>query len=133
MNIGPFIGITSIVLLSFLFFDWHARRVFIACAYCGRYGHGKSWNRAYKHYKGNWNFCQRMFWVNVFKEKYEIRFRMISFFSYAHLIISLGTILVFYINELAFSSVVFWQYVFLFFTVFTVIRFIYDNHIARNG
>ena len=37
--------ITAIVVL-FLFWDWHARMVFMARGYPRRYGHGKSWNRA---------------------------------------------------------------------------------------
>lgn len=49
------------IVVPFLFLDWHARMVFLAVAYPRRYGHGKSWNRAYKHYKNNWTFFKDYF------------------------------------------------------------------------
>ena len=67
-------GIVIITLSGALFMDWHARRVFIARGYCRRYGHGKSWNRAHKHYKTNWSILERMIWMPVFKEWYENKF-----------------------------------------------------------
>ena len=124
------VGISFIVLYGFLILDWHARRVFLACGYCRRYGHGKSWNRAKKHYKCNWTFFQRLLWVHAFREKYEIEFRMIAYLSFAHVGVSLLTLLLFYINEFVFPSIIFWQYGFVFFTVFTILRFIYDNRVA---
>ena len=81
---GIFLTITFIIL-SFAFIDWHARSVFMARAYPRRYGHGKSWNRAHKHYKTNWTFLQRMLWIPMFKEEYEDKYRFIAYLSFAHM------------------------------------------------
>ncbi len=82
------------VVLIFLFMDWHARYVFLARGYPGRYGHGKSFNRAKKHYKANWSFWQRMLWVPLFKEKYEADFMLFAYFSYAHILITIVEIVI---------------------------------------
>lgn len=76
-------------IFIFLALDWHARSIFSVCAYPRRYGHGKSGNRALRHYKSNWTFWQRMFWVFAFKEKYGARYRALAWFSYIHMAITL--------------------------------------------
>ncbi len=86
------LGFIVIVIFTYLFFDWHARYVFVAAGYTRRYGHGKSFNRAKKHYKSNWSFWQRMLWVPLFKEKYEADFMLFAYFSYIHLFISIAMI-----------------------------------------
>ena len=76
-------------ILFFLFLNLHAKICFLACVYPGRYGHGKSGNRARKHYKKNWAFWQRIFWVFIFKEEYSARCRALAWFFYIHAVITL--------------------------------------------
>lgn len=81
------------IVIVFLLCDWRARLVFIAEAYCGKYGHGKSWNRAHKHYKTHWKFWQRICWIPVFKERYDDKFRFLAYCSYFHLTVTLITMI----------------------------------------
>ena len=76
-----FFVIFMIVFMN-IFEDWHAKMVFLARGYPRRNGHGKSWNRAYKHYKTNWTLVQRLLWIPLFKENYEQKYRDIAIFSY---------------------------------------------------
>ena len=114
-----------------IFEDWHAKMVFLARGYPRRYGHGKSWNRAYKHYKTNWTLVQRLLWVPLFKEKYEQKYRDIAILSYIQLSFTLIMIGVFLINVYCFPSSKFWIYTFIVYAFFWMLRFIYNNHIAR--
>lgn len=125
------IGVLSMIILPFVFFDWHARNVFMACAYRRRYGHGKSWNRAYRHYKTNWTFFQRILWIPLFKEKYDDKYRNIAYLSYIHfgLMIFSSVFSVIYLQF--FENSKNWIYVFICYFVFEVFRFIYDNALAR--
>ena len=118
-------------IYCFLFCDLYARAVFIACAYRRRHGHGKSWNRAYKHYKKNWSFFQRMFWVFVFKEYYEPDYRFMAYLSYIHAAITIFTSACFLICDIFFPESWFWRYEYVVFGVYSFLRLIYDNSIAR--
>ena len=118
--------------------DWHARMVIIARAYCRRYGHGKSWKRAHKHYKTNSTFLQRMLWIPMFKEEYEDKYRFIAYLSFAHMALTLVTLAFFIISvicfptsQIGFPNSKIWIYEFLGYSVFWILRFIYDNAIAR--
>ncbi len=123
--------ISLTVVLQFLFADWHARGVFIAAGYRRRYGHGKSYNRAQKHYKATWTFFQRMLWIPLFKEWYEDKYRAMAYLSYIHVVVTVATEVCFLINEYAFPEVMFWHYVFSGMGLFFIIRFIYDNAIGQ--
>ena len=127
---GIFLTITFIIL-PFAFFDWHARMVFVAVAYPRRNGHGKSWKRAHKHYKTNWTFLQRMLWIPMFKEEYEDKYRFIAYLSFAHMALTVVTLAFFIISIICFPNSKIWIYEFLGYSVFWILRFIYDNAIAR--
>ena len=129
-HMGIFLTITFIIL-SFAFIDWHARSVFMARAYPRRYGHGKSWKRAHKHYKTNWTFLQRMLWIPMFKEEYEDKYRFIAYLSFAHMALTVVTLAFFIISIICFPNSKIWIYEFLGYSVFWLLRFIYDNAIAR--
>ena len=132
MVIWPYIfAMIVLILYSLLILDWHARSVFIARAYCRRYGHGKSWNRGLKHYKSNWSFIQRALWIHAFKEWYEHEYRLIAYLSYVHVALSILTIGCLYLDEYIFKACNFWHYVFAIFGVYTILRFVYDNAIGR--
>jgi len=119
------------IVLAPLFLEWHARGVFIARAYRRRYGHGKSWKRAHKHYKTNWTFIERMLWVHAFKEKYEDKYRIIAYLSYIHTAFMIVMAVSFLVLEHLFPLENAWLGIFIAYFVFWVIRFIYDNAIAR--
>ena len=130
MYVWPYIGIIAFVIALFAFFEWYAKSVFLARGYPRKYGHGKSWKRARKHYKTNWTFIQRMLWVFVFKEVYSSEYRMMAYMSYIHSIFAFVTISCFLLNEFLLSNFVFWQYIFVAYGIFTLIRYIHDNAIA---
>ena len=124
--------VSLFVILCVLFFEWYSRMVFIACAYCRRYGHGKSWKRASAHYKANWSLLERLFYRPLFKEKYEHKYRMLAYLSIIHLVLAIMTVTSVFLDELLFKNIDFWFYVFIAFSVFTVfVRFIYNNELAR--
>lgn len=125
-----FFVIFMIVFMN-IFEDWHAKMVFLARGYRRRYGHGKSWNRAYKHYKTNWTVVQRLLWIPLFKENYEQKYRDIAIFSYIQSALTPIMIGVFLISDYCFPSSKFWVYAFIVYTVLWLLRFIYNNHIAR--
>ena len=119
------------IIVPLMFFDWHARMVFIAKAYPRRYGHGKSWKRAHKHYKNNHSFLERLFWIFAFKEKYEDKYKMIAYLAYAHLFTTIFTLCITLISLTLFPDSVIWIYVYIGNFVLWLIRFIYDNSIAK--
>ena len=125
------VGVLSLIILPFIFFDWHARMVFMAIAYPRRYGHGKSWNRAHKHYKTNWTFFQRLLWIPIFKEEYENKYRIIAYLSYTHATLTFVSVSFYLISIYNFPDSKIWVYEFLGYSVFWILRFVYDNAIAR--
>ena len=120
-----------IIALSVIFEDWHARMVFMARAYPRRYGHGKSWNRAHKHYKENWTLVQRLLWIPLFKEAYEEKYRLFAFLSYIQSSLALITSGVFLVCDYFFPDSKFWVYVFVVYAIFFMLRVIYTDYIAR--
>ena len=123
-------GSIIMVIFSFLVFDWHSRRVFIAIVYRRRYGHGKSWNRAYKHYKKNWSLLQRLFWIFAFKEKYERPYRMFAYLFYVHILLSIISIVALLTSK-TFPDMGFWEYVVILDLIFGLFRYIHSDSIAR--
>lgn len=119
------------IIFPFLILDWHARGVFVYTVYPRRYGHGKSGNRAFKHYKANWSIIQRLLWIPLFNEWYETKYRIIAYFSYTHAFITLLTIVCFLLEEFVISSSGFWVKIYVLFAVLSIIRFIYDNDLGR--
>ncbi len=125
------LGVVGMYIVCFLGLDLYARAVFIARAYCRRYGHGKSWNRAYKHYKKNWSFFQRMFWVFAFKEYYEPDYRFMAYLSYIHAAVAIFSSACFLVCDIFFPESWFWRYETIAYYVVFCLRLIYDNSIAR--
>ena len=127
----PILGIISTLVISLLFWDWHARAVFVATGYPRRYGHGNSGNRARKHYKSNWTFLQRLIWIPVFMEWYESKYRIMAYMSYVHYALTAIAIAGFLIDELLLDNITFWHYIYAIYLLFLFIRFIYTNAIGR--
>lgn len=125
------LGVISLVILSFAITDWHARGVFVAIAYPRKYGHGKSWKRAKNHYKTNWSAVERFFWIPIFKEYYDRKYRCIAYLSYIHILLGCLTICNLLINEFVFLRFTFWHYAFIAFSVFTLLRLVYDDAIGK--
>lgn len=123
-------GIVILMILPPLFLDWHGVMVFLARGYCRCYGHGKSFNRAKRHYKTNWSFIQRIQWIPLFKEQYDVKYKGIAYFSYLHRIMAILTIICFLVDELILLNVQFWHYIFILLGALFIIRFVYNNHIA---
>lgn len=124
-------GIIIIAVLGLLIMDWHARMVFMARGYCGKRGHGKTWKRARAHYKSHWTFLQRMFWIPVFKEYYESKYRFLAYSTYVHAFFTLFTIVIFLVDELVLLNLYFWHYVFIAYTIIIIFRYIYNDTVAR--
>ena len=122
--IGIYIG-------PFLFFDWHARFVFVLTGYPRRYGHGKSGARAEKHYKANWSLIQRLLWIPMFKEWYETKYRIMAYLSYIHFALTIVCSALFLISDSYFPDSKIWIYCGIVYHIFYVLRFIYDNAIGR--
>ncbi len=120
----PFILLPAAYLFCFVAFDWWSRMVFMARGYRRRHRHGKTWKRAHKHYKANWTFWQRMFWVPVFKEEYESRFRFLAYFSFAQLGISIVVL-----TALCFN-LMFWDTLVKISCFYVLFRVIYINWVA---
>ena len=127
------IFIVLLITSFFVFLDWHARFVFVAIAYPRRYGHGKSWNKAHQHYKNNWSLFERILWLFVFKERYEINYRIIAYLSYVHFILTIFSICCFFISDSFFHESRFWIYEFWGYSIFSTCRFIYNNEIGRRS
>jgi len=122
-----------LLAFTFLFLEWHAKAVFVWIVYSRRYGHGKSATRAAKHFRKNWTFLQRMLWAPVFKEDYDIIFRMMAYLSYTHFIVTVLTAICFvvmhYIMKL--DDKIF-LYPFIAWSIVTFVRLVYDqDYIAR--
>ena len=130
--------IVSIILvetLLFLIMEWHARGVFVAIAYPRKYGHGKSFMRAQKHYKKNWSFIERMLWVPVFKEKYEDKYVAFAYISYIHCFLCIFSICYFLVYLLHFPLLDYperkiWGYELAVYTVCSVLRYIYSSAVG---
>ncbi len=127
----PKIYLTIFAIGTFLFFDWHARFVFITTGYPRKYGHGKSWNRANKHYKKNWSLLQRLLWIFVFKERYDSKFRLFAYLSYIHfaLMIIYEVALMAVLSMFPESDV--FAYLTLGYGSFVILRFMYSNAIGK--
>ena len=125
----PIISITTIAI--FAFFDWHARTVFVWVVYPRRYGHGKSAGRAQKHYKQNWTLFQRLLWVPIFKEWYANKYRFMAYLSYINAFLTLVTVALFLISIYNYPDSKIWIYEYAGHGVFCVLRFVYDNAIAK--
>lgn len=121
----------AIIIYAFAFLDWHSRMVFMARGYPRKYGHGKSWNRAHKHYKKNWTLLQRLFWIPLFKEAYTTKFKMFAYFSYAHAILCIITIVFSIVGITQFYDSKIWKCEFLIYGILSILRFLYGNAIAR--
>ena len=93
-----------LMVAGFLACDWRARTIFVALAYPRKYGHGKSWNRAHKHYKTHWTFWQRILWIPVFKEKYEDKYRSLAYLTYIHIVVTIGTIIAMLVAQFVFDD-----------------------------
>ena len=127
------IGIILVLLGSFCVFEWHAKCIFMAVGYPRRYGHGKSWNRAIKHYKKNWSFCQRMLWIPVFKEHYESDFRFLAYFSYIHFISTIVTSVLVSVLLFLFFPLSVLRYPVIVYYALTLLRYIYTVYVLRNN
>ena len=124
------IGFFFLLIVTEFGSGWYSRSVFIACGYCRRYGHGKSWKRAHKHYKTNWSFWQRIFWVPVFKESYESDFRLMAYFAY---LLSLFSIVLSVSFVLDIYHSIAMRCVGLVYCAIVLIRYIHADYIAREG
>ena len=126
------IAMLFVIIFSFLFLDWHARYIFVATGYPRRYGHGKSFNRAKKHYKSNWTLTQRLLWIPLFKEEYEDKYRIMAYLSYINFSLMLITGVSFLVvSNYFFENIRSWVYVFVVYHVFCILQFIYNNSIGR--
>lgn len=119
-----------VIIAPFLIVDFHARMTIIARAYCRRYGHGKSWNRARKHYKTNWTLVERLLWIPLFKEWYESKYRTIAILSYVHMGMAMVTLCVSCVSLALFPDSKWWIYEFCFYSLFWIVRYVYDSAIA---
>lgn len=75
-------------VLTNLFVEWFSRGVFLVYVYPGKHQHGKTYLRALRHYKKNWNLLQRLTWFFLFKEKYNKKTMWFAYLSYLHYITS---------------------------------------------
>ena len=131
MNI-PYIPLMVMLTVAiFAFTDWHARFVFVFGIYPRRYGHGKSGGRAFKHYKKNWTFFQRLLWVPIFKEWYENKHRFMAYLSYIHTFLTVATVAFFLISINFFPDSKIWVYEYAGYFAFFVLRFCYNNAIGK--
>ena len=124
------LGVIIVIICSLLVIELHARMVFLARAYRRRYGHGKSWKRAHKHYKSNWTIFERLLWIHAFKEWYERKYRIIAVLSYVHFVFAFITICISCISLVFFPNSKLWVYDFILYSLFFASRFVYDNAIA---
>ena len=123
-------GVIILIVAPFFIIDWHARGTIIARAYCRRYGHGKSWKRAHKHYKSNWTLIERLLWIPFFKEWYERKYRCIAILSYVHLGMTIVALCVCCVSFSLSTTSKLGVCVFAFYSLFWMLRFIYNNAIA---
>ena len=132
-NVMAIIGMLLLIVVPMVFDDWHARAMFVACGYCRCYGHGKSFNRAKKHYKTNWAWWQRMMWLPIIKEQYEAKYRTMVCLSYVHFLLTFVVVCWFLLSEFVFKEIKFWHYAFATAVVFFIVRFIYDSSVGRSN
>ena len=125
------VGIMVLIFLPVFVTDIHARMVFVATAYTRRHHHGKTWKRARKHYKSNWNLFQRLLWIPVFKECYEKKYRALAIMLYVHLFGSLITATMFFIDHFLISNYTFWHYCFIVITIIFEIRYVYSDLLGK--
>jgi len=111
--------------------DFWARLVFLAAVYRGRYKHGKTGNRATKHYKKNWTFLQRLFWLPAFKEYYEFEYRALAIFSYVQYIFGVFIIVFFWVSMALFPSSKIWVDTFGMYMLLIFVRIFHNNGVAR--
>ena len=123
--------LTVLIIFTFAFLDWHSRMVFMARGYPRKYGHGKSWNRAHKHYKKNWTLFQRLLWIPLFKEAYTTKYKTFAYFSYAHAFLTVITIIFVVVGLTQFPDSQTCIYEFLIYYILSILRFLYGNAIAR--
>ena len=127
--VGQIIGINIFFFVLLCIFSGGARRTFVFIAYPKIEGRGKNL-RARRHYKSNWTFIQRFFWVPIFKDKYELKFRLIPLFSWLHILFALAVNFAYYVdiyltpNEMVFARC----YAVLAFAIFTIARSIHWLH-----
>ena len=114
-----------------IFEEWHAKFVFVAAGYRRRYGHGKSWNRAHKHYKKNWTLLQRLLWRPVFKEVYEDKYRFMAILSYIQSALTIILVCIYLISEYILYDYHFFAYSYIAYGVFWFLRFMYNNSIGK--
>ena len=124
------IGTALVIIVTFLICDWHARMVFLARAYPRRYGHGKTWKRATKHYKTRWTLLQRLLWLHVFKEKYEDKYVAFAYISYIHLVLTFITACFSVVALAWYPESRIWIYVFIAYAIFMFFRIVYTDIIA---
>ena len=124
-------GAVFLVVIPFFFFDYLSRYIFVAIIYKRRYDHGKTWKKAYNHYKKSWAFCERMLWVPVFKEAYSFKIRLLAYLAYVHTVMFLFASVVTIISMFLSvdSSFAFCIY-FIFFS-FSLIRLIWNSYVAN--
>lgn len=128
----PQLGIVLMIIFPVVLMDWHAHGVFVARGYRRRYGHGKSWARASKHYKTNWTFIQRMLWIPVFKEPYERKYRRFAFLTYIHWTLALIAVICFFLDEYVFWDIHFWREPFYVTSIFFMFRYIYNDLVGTS-
>lgn len=125
------LGIIILITSGMVVTEIYSRSVFIAIVYPRKYGHGKTWKKANRHYKTNWSFIQRILWIPLFKEYYDFKYKMLAYFSYLGLLISVFTIIAFLLNEFVSTIFSFWGYGFCLVAIVTIIRIVYTEFIAR--
>ena len=130
---GP-VFLCLLILATAAAFDLHARWVFIACAYVRVHHHGKTFKRASRHYKTNWSFAKKLFWIPVFAEHYAPKYRAMAILSFIHYTVTAVTLALFIMAD-GFGIIPDPAWIICFcavFAPFSVGRFIYTNAVARD-
>lgn len=136
-ELWPCILISAFIVINVTAWDIHAKAVFIAIGYTRVHHHGKTFNRAWRHYFANWSFIQRVFWVPIFAEKYSTKYRLMPILSFIHWLLAVAIIFfvladLFNITNINIANYSFEVFIFCFiFTPFTIGRFICTNAVAR--
>lgn len=125
------------ILLSivgqFLMLEFQGRMIFVFVIYPRKHKHGKTANRAKKHYKANWTFMQRLFWIPVFKEEYEPRYKWMGIFFYIHLFFTIITLIVILITHIITYDPLVWLPIYVIGHIVFLVRFIYNNQQTGRG
>ena len=136
-ELWPYILMPVFIVINVTVWDIHAKAVFIALGYTRIHHHGKTFNRAWRHYFANWSFIQRVFWIPIFAEKYSTKYRLMPILSFIHWLLAVAVIFfaladLFNITNINIAIYSFGDFMFCFiFGPFTIGRFIYTNAIAR--